>query len=131
MGDVRGRRLNVSFSARIHKSGITRVAMFWQKEFVKEAVRLQKALAVQPHGVSLDREEAPVLKRLERSGETLAYLDCKFVLEVTPAHVPQLELQNKLPNEPLIRSGRESSINGELPLLKTGQIRFEIVLVLI
>ena len=32
--------------------------MFWQKEFVEEAVRLQKALAIQAHGVSLDREEA-------------------------------------------------------------------------
>src|ERR1043166_7067920 len=104
--------------------------MFRQKEFVEEAVRLQKALTVQAHGVALDREEAPVLECLERCGKTLRDLDPEFVLEITPAHVPQLKLQDKLANEALIRRGREGAINGKLSLFKARQIRLKVMLVL-
>src|SRR5205814_6423916 len=111
--------------------GITGIAVFRQKEFVEQPVDLQEAFPVEPHGVALHGQEAPVFQGLERDGEPLAEIDSKLLLEISPADLSQLQLQNEFTNEPFIPAGGQSTVDGKLALLDASNVRLEIVMVLV
>src|SRR5258708_4988616 len=112
-------------------SSIAGVAMLRQKEFVQKPVHLQQGLAAQRHPVSINLEEPPVFQLVERLGESGSEVHAEFAGEIIPADTAQLELQDQLADKPFIRGRGQRAPDWELFVPDFGDIRLEIVMVLV
>ena len=70
---------------RKDSSGVARVLVFGQEEFVEETVHLEQSITVQNECIAIDREKAPVLEGSERLGEALQNVGGEFFVEITNA----------------------------------------------
>ena len=105
--------------------------MFRQKEFMQQPIHLQQRRPIQTHGVGLDGQEPPILQLLDGFGEAPDHVDAEFPLEVSAAHLPELELQNEFADEALVVRGRQRTVNRQFAFGNFRHIRIEVRVVLI
>src|SRR4051812_13423850 len=102
-----------------------------QEESVHQPIRLHQPVAVQPELLALGFEEAPLTQRAKGFRETIPDFHSEFLAEVADVYVAELELEDQLPNHPLIFGWSQRTVDRELALAQLGQIRIEVVLILV
>src|SRR5687768_3399520 len=95
-------------------SGIARVAMFGQEEFVQQTIDLQQTVAIEADFVARHAEKPPILQGADGLLETLDGISAKFIFEVTAADRAEFQLQNQFANEPLVVGGRQRAVNRQV-----------------
>src|SRR3954454_17460064 len=112
-------------------SGITVRSMLRQKKFVQESVHLKEALAIQRNRIAIDSHEPPILQSLHGLRKLRRGIQVEFFRKIGAADVAEFELQNEFANEPFFRAGCQRAANGKCALANPGQIRLEVMFILV
>src|SRR4051794_25169874 len=96
-----------------------------------QPVCLQQAVAVEAQLVPVAGMEAPLSEGAQLLPEPLVETDAELVAEIAGTHMSQLELEDQLADHPLLGRGREGTIDREAAGVEMGNVRLEMVIVLI
>src|ERR1700692_3998258 len=104
--------------------------MFGEEESVEQFVHLQKAIAIETHGVLIARQEALIAQLFQRSCKPLFQIHAELIAEVRFLNAPELHLKNQFANHALFVGVSESPENRKGPLIELFYVGSELMLIL-
>src|SRR5688572_19396712 len=112
-------------------SGIARVAMFREEEFVQQTIDLQQAFAVKADFVAGHSEIPPILQGANGLLETLDWVSAKFAFKIAATDGAEFQLQNQFTDEPLVVTGRQRAVNRQVARLYARDIDVKVMMILV
>src|SRR5262245_20013121 len=104
--------------------------MVGQEEFVEQTIDLEQAVARQLDLVIAELREALILHPVELGREALQHVLAELVLVVAGAGRSELELENELANEALLRTRGVGAVDGAVAAIDGFDVGRDVSLVL-